>query len=926
MDENKTIKNKRQACVLWGSVITICAIAFMATFLYLLDCVRVTDDIRLGIKDVYLNVMKEEKGSFRDTDSFYNLFFSDTQTIARNLAVSQQFEEKNEYAGDRKIDIVSYYYRRDPKKIPAQYQNLHIEYRLRDLLAWYSMDWYEQGKEQWLATHPAFSEEGRMEASAKDDAAETVDAAEAVDEDVSENIEMQEVGRDPWAEEEIDENAGPRYGVIVEEYYPVDGISLYERSYDAGMDVFLEGRQEIPSLRQILWNDIEELQSNETIYEKGQAFMNADQNLKYVLLDPNGRIIKSNLRLESNILHTEMKERTRLLKEAFSSQKTYLLYTYGTLQTEAGKTGHYIKKEFTDALSYYDYICPEGSELLLCVLDEGKDQKILGSYKSTDLYGKADAQFHKVLTTGYVCLMAVCFFVAALAFIIFTVFVPAMEKEKVRGFHKVPTIVAAFLMFVLGACCITPPLALLDGYGDRMLPGGEYAIVFVPVLLACTFFGILAFLYGWYSLILRIKSKTFFSDSLIAVLFLRKNSLLKRLVKGAFALIKKVADFFSVQQTVMVGTILPYVGFLMLNAMIVVASRMSGFGIFLCFLLDLAVGVYLYFAKASRRKIDEGIERIINGDLGYQIDTERMFKGDKKTAEAVNQMGDTITSAVERSMADERMKTELITNVSHDIKTPLTSVINYVDLLKREDIKSERAREYIRILDEKSQRLKVLIFDLVEASKISSGNITLQNSKLDMCELISQSLGEFEDRFQDRNLSVVYQKPEQSMYVWADPARMWRVFENLLGNVSKYAMPGSRVYIQAEQTPEDKVALTIKNMSETPLNVSEQELMERFVRGDEARSSEGSGLGLSIARDLVKLMKGELSVHLDGDLFKVSVEMPKMEQEPEPVSVVTPEEAAPEDTKETPSEEAKPEDEAEKQKTQEKPDPDAQTE
>ncbi|MCR5282002.1 MAG: hypothetical protein K6E18_01420, partial [Lachnospiraceae bacterium] len=661
MDENKTIKNKRQACVLWGSVITICAIAFMATLLYLLDCVRVTDNIRPGIKDVYLDVLQEEKDSYRETDSFYNLFFSDTQTIARNLAVSQQFEEKNEYAGDKKIDIISYYYRRNPNKIPAQYQDLHIEYRLRDLLAWHSMDWYDQSREQWLAAHPGFSKEGLGQASS-DEAAASADNADA-SEEVSGDERIQEGMRDPWAEEEIEESAGPRYGVIVEEYYPVDGISLYERSYESGMDVFLEGREELPSLRQILWSDIEELQDNESTYEKGEAFMNADQNLKYVLLDPNCRIIKSNLRLKNDILHTEMKERTKLLKEAFSSQKTYLLYTYGTLQTEAGKTGHYIKKEFTDALSYYDYICPEGSELLLCVLDEGKDHEILGSYKSTDLYGKADAQFHKALTMGYVCLLAVCFFVAALAFIIFTVFVPAMKKEKVRGFHKVPTIVAAFIMLLLGTCCITPPLALLDGYGDRMLPGGEYAIVFVPVVLACTLFGILAFLYGWYSLVLRIKSKTLFSDSLIAVLFLGKNSLLMRIIKGAFSLIKRVADFFSSQQTVLVGTILPYVGFLMLNAMIVVASGMSGFGIFLCFLIDLAVGVYLYFAKASRQKIDEGIERIINGDLGYQIDTERMFKGDKKTAESVNQMGDTITGAVERSMADERMKTELITNV-----------------------------------------------------------------------------------------------------------------------------------------------------------------------------------------------------------------------------------------------------------------------
>ena len=284
--------------------------------------------------------------------------------------------------------------------------------------------------------------------------------------------------------------------------------------------------------------------------------------------------------------------------------------------------------------------------------------------------------------------------------------------------------------------------------------------------------------------------------------------------------------------------------------------------------------------EKSRRSIAEGIDRIVEGDLEYQIDTEKMFDGNKIMAEQVNRIGEGISAAVEKSMKDERMKTELITNVSHDIKTPLTSVINYVDLLKREDIQNERAREYIRVLDEKSQRLKTLITDLVEASKISSGNITLESTSLNMCELLSQSLGEFEEKLTRGKLSVVYQKPEKELYVMADPARLWRVLENLLGNVCKYAMPGSRVYVELEENsgdeklPRGAVVLTIKNISQNPLNISAAELTERFVRGDEARTGEGSGLGLSIAKDLVTIMEGSFEIFLDGDLFKVCVTMP----------------------------------------------------
>ena len=228
------------------------------------------------------------------------------------------------------------------------------------------------------------------------------------------------------------------------------------------------------------------------------------------------------------------------------------------------------------------------------------------------------------------------------------------------------------------------------------------------------------------------------------------------------------------------------------------------------------------------------------------------------------------------------LMTDLITNVSHDIKTPLTSIINYVDLLKREEIQNEKAQDYIRILDRKSQRLKQLTEDLVEASKVSSGNVTLEMQNLNFNELIQQTNGEFAEQFEARNLELVCHLPEEGLVVYADGRRIWRVIENLYRNVAKYAMPGTRVYVDVFEK-DHRVFFTIKNISEYPLNIAADELTERFIRGDVSRSTEGSGLGLSIAKNLAILQKGTFDIYLDGDLFKVIVSFARVEPKREKV-------------------------------------------
>ena len=234
----------------------------------------------------------------------------------------------------------------------------------------------------------------------------------------------------------------------------------------------------------------------------------------------------------------------------------------------------------------------------------------------------------------------------------------------------------------------------------------------------------------------------------------------------------------------------------------------------------------------------------------------------------INDIAGGFSNAIEEGLRSERLKTELITNVSHDIKTPLTSIINYVDLLKKEEIQDEKVKEYITILDKKSQRLKKLTEDLVEASKVSSGNVKLQLEEIKLKELINQSIGEFRDRFEEKNLQIETNMPEEEVKIEADNRYLYRVIENLFSNVTKYALENSRVYIDMKKE-KGKIEISIKNISKEKLNISSEELMQRFVRGDKSRTTEGSGLGISIAQNLTELQNGKFNLKLDGDLFKV---------------------------------------------------------
>lgn len=274
-------------------------------------------------------------------------------------------------------------------------------------------------------------------------------------------------------------------------------------------------------------------------------------------------------------------------------------------------------------------------------------------------------------------------------------------------------------------------------------------------------------------------------------------------------------------------------------------------------------------------QLHEGSKRIALGDLTNPVDTSKMFWKFKEHGENINKVGDGIQRAVQERMKSEHFKTELITNVSHDIKTPLTSIINYVDLIKKEDVQDEKVQVYVDVLDRQSARLKKLIEDLMEASKASTGNLAVNLEECDIEVLLTQVIGEFEERLEKNQLEVVIDKPDHPVKMMADGRHMWRVLDNLLNNACKYSLPGSRVYVSLQQNASEAV-ITFKNISKTALNIPSEELMERFVRGDSSRNTEGSGLGLSIAQSLTELMRGNMKLEIDGDLFKVTLRFPIM--------------------------------------------------
>ena len=322
-----------------------------------------------------------------------------------------------------------------------------------------------------------------------------------------------------------------------------------------------------------------------------------------------------------------------------------------------------------------------------------------------------------------------------------------------------------------------------------------------------------------------------------------------------------------------------------LHFIVVLALFLEAFGYYSIFLLDYRLIIFFLVLfdclllpcaiqwKRERERICKASGALAAGDLSYKVDAERLHLVWHDLGRDLNRIGDGMTTAVEERLRSERMKTELITNVSHDLKTPLTSIINYIELLKEPDLSDETRREYLDVLDRQSAKLKKLTEDVVEASKAVSGVMAVNAELFDLNELLEQSVGEYSQRLAMAGIQPVIHRPDTETYVHADARLLGRVMDNLITNIIKYAQPGTRAYFDLTAA-DGRTVLAAKNTSRAPLDIPAEELMERFVRGDSSRSTEGSGLGLSIARSLTELMGGELTLTLDGDLFKAEISFP----------------------------------------------------
>ena len=381
-------------------------------------------------------------------------------------------------------------------------------------------------------------------------------------------------------------------------------------------------------------------------------------------------------------------------------------------------------------------------------------------------------------------------------------------------------------------------------------------VIFV-IFLVILYFAMLSFLMNF---IVNIKAKTLF-----------KNMLIVRTFRYIFRSIGKALRNADVtKKAVLYFGIFAASEFIILLMFSMIGTEGTSALLFLLFLVNILVFIVIYKVMTGVKEIETAEQNIIAGNLDYKLNTSN-YKGDLKIiAEGLNEIGTGLENAVSGRMKSERFKTELITNVSHDIKTPLTSIINYTDLLKKENIETEPVKGYIEVLDRQSERLKKLINDLLEASKASSGNIKMDIAEVDAGLMLEQVYGEYQDKFEKARLTGIVTKPSETVHIKADVNQLFRVFDNILGNVVKYAQPDTRVYIDLIKNA-DKVTIAFKNISKEKLNITGEELMERFVRGDRARNTEGSGLGLSIAKSLTNLMGGELEIMVDGDLFKVEV-------------------------------------------------------
>ena len=521
------------------------------------------------------------------------------------------------------------------------------------------------------------------------------------------------------------------------------------------------------------------------------------------------------------------------------SMGRYVSYNASTFRFETNVGG--MEKSYYQNMGRYN-VFSDGDMTLIVAVDTDfpeNDDLAVAKKEFDKLYPWAKRSFGMIAVSGIVWMFCLCYMTVVAA--------KRSEDKEIHlcSFDRLKTEVPAVLMLASLVCIIF--LASKVHQQDYQVMGQMVVSGTFTLLADICFMGL------YLSLVRRVKADTFFENSFLNWFFVGLRDTLRNKYLGS-------------------RTTLTIWGLVILNVAVAYLAFGRGIGWAYFLLLILIAFLIIYFSQRiiQRRKILEGIGRITRGEIEYKLDLSQ-FQGDELLlAEGINHIGEGLANAISESVRDERMKANMITNVSHDIKTPLTSIINYVGLLRRENIINPNIKAYVDVLEQKSMRLKQLMEDLVDVSRISSGNITLQMSDIDLVELVRQTGGEFNEKMEEKGLNVITKFPKEPAVIYADGRQLWRVIGNLYNNVAKYAMPDTRVYVEVEKK-DGYASFYIKNISEVLLEVNPDDLTERFVRGDESRSTEGSGLGLSISKMLTELMGGHFEIEMDDDLFRVKV-------------------------------------------------------
>ncbi len=767
----------------------------------------------------------ERSREFEESELFHDLVYEHMEAITRLAVIRHQLEDKGSYAAGKKIDISAYANRQEGLKqeLPTAY------YYLDDLVKWGNYGFtYNTVIGTWDELNRLF-EGNEVEYTGHEQLSSVAG--------VSDNSLTAGQPEQNGQQYEMD--------VLVPRYKTIDGKDLLECA--SNVEEYEQLKESLIYSASALFNNYTEYVKTQELYKAG----NTNMGYCFRIEGEDGPVYYSNTDTQFKGMSVdEITASVRQMGEKFLSYNPDLVQINTNMEFSAAG--------MRDLLKEYEYTFQDNTRVWFWVDTQ---------YPIADDFTLA----RDLMTGSYplfwtVALAALSILVLWVLLIVFLTRkegrVLTSEEELVWKLKKQDRIYLE--LWALPVVLITAILLYLSG---RLLWGykvGTITYSWIPAAIGLFAFVANEALIRFYlSLVRRIKAKAVWETTFLH--------------KGIISLKEFALKTYS-NGGVVTRTWIPYLIFLLVNLILVLLGIGGVVG---AFLLDILVGIYLYRENRTRETILEGIELIRDGKVKHRIDTTHLHGENLRLADSVNRIGTGIHKAVETSMKDEKLKTDLITNVSHDIKTPLTSIITYVDLLKRENISDTRITSYLDVLDNKSQRLKQLIDDLVEASKISSGNINLQMEAIDFVELTRQALGEFDETFSEKKLQIVTRFIPSPAMIEADSSQLWRVLENLFQNVSKYALEGTRVYVEMEECEEGKgrkIQFMMKNISAGLLEMQASDLTERFIRGDESRQTEGSGLGLSIAKNLIEAQDGEFDIQVDGDLFKVMIRFWKLDE------------------------------------------------